>query len=193
MGPSLTKLRKTAGHGISSVAQTACPADPPKADTRTAPTRSWPGLHVRVVVKGGRLRGERLHEASAERSSSWAIDEARGHCSLHHHVFLNHQHPANVPRAPRPLARTRPVPCHSTAAARNPQWSGSPPQCGGSPRRSRGSAQPGRSRSPALRICSDEFHQGAGRSACAGVRTCSGGGALSDGPGLRASATCVPA
>lgn len=54
-----------------------------------------------VVVKGGRLRGERLHEASAERSSSWAIGEARGHCSLHNHALHNTDRPAVIPAADR--------------------------------------------------------------------------------------------
>lgn len=54
-----------------------------------------------VVVKGGRLRGERLHEASAERSSSWAIGEARGHCPLHNHASYNHTRRLSVPGALR--------------------------------------------------------------------------------------------
>lgn len=45
-------------------------------------------------MKGGLLRGERLHERSAERSSSWAIGEAWGHCPLHNHAFCNQNAPA---------------------------------------------------------------------------------------------------
>ncbi|MFF9396206.1 HEAT repeat domain-containing protein [Streptomyces griseoluteus] len=50
-----------------------------------------------VIVKGGRLRGERLCRASAERSSLQAIDEARGHSPLHHHALFNHTDPASIP------------------------------------------------------------------------------------------------
>lgn len=50
-----------------------------------------------VIVKGGRLRGERLCRASAERSSLQAIGEARGHCPLHNHVLHNTTRPADVP------------------------------------------------------------------------------------------------
>jgi hypothetical protein len=71
------------------------------ADTRAAPgSKEHPGPQTQdVVVKGGRLRGERLHEASAERSSSWAIGEARGHCPLHNHASSNQHTTADVPNA----------------------------------------------------------------------------------------------
>ncbi|WP_234383982.1 hypothetical protein, partial [Streptomyces sp. NRRL WC-3723] len=46
---------------------------------------------------------ERQCEASAERSSSHAIDEARGHCSLHHHVQFNRTCPANIPAFVLPI------------------------------------------------------------------------------------------
>ena len=54
-----------------------------------------------VIVHSGRLRGERLHEASAGRSSSWAMGEARGHCPLHHHAWCNRTAPVDVPRVAR--------------------------------------------------------------------------------------------
>lgn len=38
-----------------------------------------------------------LHKASAERSSSWAKGEARGHSSLHAHIRINAEAPSNVP------------------------------------------------------------------------------------------------
>ncbi len=69
----------------------------------TAGTWGWPApcsgraTDECVVVKGGRLRGERLHEASAGRSSSWAIGEARGHCPLHNHVRHNTRSGAGIP------------------------------------------------------------------------------------------------
>lgn len=60
----------------------------------------WPGLPKRVViVKGGRLRGGGLCRASAERSSLQAMDEAWGHCPLHHHVLVNPTGPAGIPGA----------------------------------------------------------------------------------------------
>lgn len=54
-----------------------------------------------VIVKGGRLRGERHCRASAERSSLQAIGEARGHCPLHNHALHNTGRPADVPALPR--------------------------------------------------------------------------------------------
>ncbi|MET7830955.1 hypothetical protein ABZT23_40645 [Streptomyces sp. NPDC005386] len=72
---------------------------PVREESRTGPaTKS-------VVVKGGRLRGERLHEASAERSSSWAIGEARGHCPLHNHALHNRDRLAIIPTPHTATAR----------------------------------------------------------------------------------------
>lgn len=42
-------------------------------------------------------RGETLHRASAERSSLWAIGEARGHCPIRTHGRFNGKPPAGVP------------------------------------------------------------------------------------------------
>src|SRR5262245_59081023 len=41
--------------------------------------------------------GERLHRASAERSSLWANGEARGHCPIRTHVSFNGQPLVGVP------------------------------------------------------------------------------------------------
>jgi hypothetical protein len=67
--------------------------------------RSRPGLSTCVVVKGGRLRGEGLCEASAERSSPQAMGEARGHRPLHCHALYNRPDPAGIP-APAGQANT---------------------------------------------------------------------------------------
>lgn len=77
--------RPSAGHGVEN----AC--GPDRRGRRPGPqTKS-------VVVKGGRLRGEGLCRASAERSSPQAIGEARGHCPLHDHALYNHSVPAGIP------------------------------------------------------------------------------------------------
>ena len=41
--------------------------------------------------------GERLHRASAERSSLWAKGEAWGHCPIHTHGWFNGKLPGGVP------------------------------------------------------------------------------------------------
>lgn len=75
----------------------------PAAGSRNGPLREITGraVDVRVAVKGGRLRGERLHEASAGRSSSWAIGEARGHCPLHNHTAHNTAGRPDIPEGRR--------------------------------------------------------------------------------------------
>jgi hypothetical protein len=64
------------------------------------------GRSACVTVKGGRLRGERLCRASAERSSLQAIDEARGHCPLHNHTPANTAHQRGIPRVLHCVPRT---------------------------------------------------------------------------------------
>ncbi|MFE9313214.1 DUF6233 domain-containing protein [Streptomyces sp. NPDC006706] len=71
-----------------------------------APANVWPGLDRRGGDREGRSpTGERLCRASAERSSLQDMDEARGHCPLHHHAQLNQTGPASVPGAAQVVSR----------------------------------------------------------------------------------------
>ncbi|MET8331551.1 DUF11 domain-containing protein [Streptomyces sp. NPDC005181] len=56
-----------------------------------------PGQSV-CGTEGGRLSAEGSMGASAERSSPWAIGEARGHCPLRTHRWMNGQSVRIIPR-----------------------------------------------------------------------------------------------
>lgn len=80
--------RQSAGHGVEN----AC--GPDRRGRRPGPQTSC------VVVKGGRLRGEGLFRASAERWSPQAIGEARGRCSTSQLVAWTKESEAVVGQSP---------------------------------------------------------------------------------------------